>query len=214
MSTRLLLVRHGQTEWNATGRFQGQSDEPLNETGMRQAQEVGKRLAAWLARGEEPPIRAIYASDRQRAWRTAEIIRECLGGGTEIPISGEPRLREMCFGEWEGLTYAEIQQQQRELLDRWRENVERSGPPGGETLVEVASRVEAAYAAILGAHPEGTVLIVAHGGSLQIMIAQKLGLPLGRYWQLHLANGSLSELAIYPEGAILNLLNSREHLEW
>jgi alpha-ribazole phosphatase len=205
MSTRLLIVRHGQTEWNSSGRFQGQTDIPLNPTGIKQAQAVAKRLAS-----EQPA--AIYASDLQRAWQTAEIIHAALRSKPSPALVAEARLREMCFGKWEGLTYSEIQARQPKLLQRWESDLEHTTPPDGETFVGMAERVQAVLDAILATHIDATVILVAHGGPLQLMIAQALGMPAGRFWQFHLSNASLSILQVYPEGAILNLLNCTDHL--
>lgn len=206
MSTRLLIVRHGQTDWNIDGRFQGQTDIPLNATGHKQAHALARRLAA-------KPLEAIYASDLKRASLTASIIHQALSADGRSPLILEPRLREMCFGEWEGLTYREIQARQPRQLSRWESDLEQVAPPAGETLLEMAERVQAAFQSILAAHPGKSVLLVAHGGPLQMLIAQALGMPPGRFWQIHLSNASLSELNLYPEGAILNYLNSTSHLE-
>lgn len=204
MSARLLIVRHGQTDWNTDRRFQGQTDIPLNPTGEEQARAIARRMAS------ETPA-AIYASDLKRAWQTAEIIHQELPSDGRM-LSAEPRLREMCFGEWEGLTYDQIQALQPQLLPRWESDLEQTAPPGGETLLELAERVQAVFQSIIAAHDDATVLLVAHGGPLQMLITQALGLPPGRFWQVHLANASLSELSVYPEGAILSLLNCTEHL--
>jgi alpha-ribazole phosphatase len=206
MGTTLRIVRHGQTDWNTDGRFQGQTDIPLNAAGLAQAQALSRRLSA------EPPA-AIYASDLRRAWQTAEIIHQALPEEGRCPLIPEPRLREMRFGGWEGLTYAQIQSSQAQLLQRWERDLEHVAPPGGETLLELADRVQAVFQSITQAHPDSTVLLVAHGGPLQVLIASALGIPPGRFWQIHLSNGSLSELSVYPEGAILNLLNCTDHLE-
>lgn len=205
MSTKLLIVRHGQTDWNSSSRFQGHTDVPLNAVGLAQAQAISRRLSV-----ERPA--AIYSSDLQRAWQTAQIIQQALPAEARCPLIAEPRLREMCFGEWEGLTYSEIQARQHRQLEIWKSDLEHTAPPGGETLLDLKARVQAAYQDILQAHAEATVILVAHGGPLQMLIALALGLPPGRYWQVQLSNASLSELNIYPEGAILNLLNCTEHL--
>lgn len=206
MSTRLLVVRHGQTDWNISGRFQGQTDIPLNPSGLRQAQAIAERL-----RTDGPA--AIYASDLQRAWQTAKIIQAALPPDSRPPLIGEPRLREMCFGMWEGLTYNEIQARQPKLLQRWESDLEHTTPPDGENLLELAERVQEAYKSVLAAHSEGTVVLVAHGGPLQMLITQALGMPVGRFWQIHLSNASLSVVNVYPEGAIVNLLNCVDHLK-
>jgi 2,3-bisphosphoglycerate-dependent phosphoglycerate mutase len=205
MSTRLLIVRHGQTDWNTDGRFQGQTDIPLNLTGIQQAQAVAGRLST-----EQPA--AIYASDLQRAWQTGEIIQAAFQPARRVELISEPSLREMCFGEWEGLTYSEIQARQPRLLERWESDLEHNTPPGGESLLDLRKRVQAVYKSILAEHPNMTVVVVAHGGPLQTLLATALGLPAGRFWQVHLSNASLSELSIYPEGAMLNQLNCTCHL--
>jgi alpha-ribazole phosphatase len=194
--TRLLLVRHGLTDWNAAQRFQGQHDVPLNATGQQQAAALAERLA-----GE--PLQALVASDLQRARATAAAI----AARHTCPMLFEPRLREISFGAWEGLTYAEIAATHPEVLAAWEKNILENAPPGGETLAQLAGRVQAVLDDLLVAHAGETLLLVAHGGTLQVLICLALGLPPEKYWQFHLLPGSLSEIAIYPQGGILNLLN-------
>ncbi len=196
--TRLLLIRHGETDWNAQSRMQGQSDEPLNAQGRAQAAAVKVRLA-----GET--IHAIYASDLARAWETAQAL-----GIT--PIKAAPRLREMNFGTWEGLTYEEIQAYDPDVLARWGADVMDFTPPGGENLRQFAQRVAPVLEEMRNDHPEETVLLVAHGGSLQILLALALGLSPEKYWQFYMKPGFVSEVSLYPEGAIVNLLNDVCHL--
>ena len=210
MITRLLIVRHGQTAWNSDGRFQGQLDIPLDETGQLQAAAVARRLA-----GERPL--AIYTSDLSRAWQTARSIQNAIAEASAPdplpPLILEPRLREMHFGEWQGLTYAEIKDCQPELLAAWEADWLTNAPPGGETLAQLVERVQAVYHEILKAHPDGTVILVGHGGALQTIICMALGLPPERFWQLRLDNTGLADLSIYPAGALLNLFNDTCHLE-
>lgn len=196
--TRLLLVRHGETNLNTQSRMQGQSDEPLNERGRGQAEALRERLA-----GET--VHAVYASDLRRAWETATLIG-CM------PVTADPRLREMNFGEWEGLSYADIQARDKDVLARWGAEVMDFTPPGGENLRQFAKRVEPVLGELAQKHEKETVLIVAHGGSLQLLIALALGLSPEKYWQFYLKPGSLSELSLYPEGAIINLLSDTCHL--
>jgi len=193
---RLFLVRHGLTDWNAAQRFQGQHDVPLNETGQRQAAALAERLA-----GE--PLQAIYASDLQRARATVQAI----AARHTCPITIEPRLREISFGAWEGLTYAEIAAGDPAVLAAWENNILENAPPGGETLKQLSGRVQAVLDDLYLAHKDEILLLVAHGGTLQVLICLALGLPPEKYWQFHLSPGSLSEIAIYPQGGIINLLN-------
>ncbi len=210
MTTRLLIVRHGRTAWNSDGRFQGQLDIPLDEVGQAQAAAVAHRLA------RERPL-AIYASDLSRAWQTARWIQNAITEASQPdptpPLVLEPRLREMHFGEWQGLTYAEIQASQPEALAAWEADWLTNAPPGGETLVQLVERVQAVYREILAAHPDGTALVVGHGGALQALLCLALGLPPERFWQLQLDNTGVADLRVYPEGAILNLFNDTCHLE-
>jgi alpha-ribazole phosphatase len=201
MSTRLFLARHGQTAWNVKSRYMGQVDVPLDETGERQAALLGHRLA-------EEGLAAIYTSDLLRARQTAIAI----AAHQTCPLIPEARLREMDFGVWQGLTYAEIQETNRINLEAWEADRLRNTPPGGESLSQFSSRVEAAYQEIIQAHLEETTLVVAHGGVMKILLCLVLGLPPERYWQIQISPASLSEIWIYPEGGSLNLLNDACHL--
>jgi len=200
---KLILVRHGQTDWNARGRFQGQSNPPLNELGQQQAAMVGRRLA-----GQK--ILSVLSSDLQRAWQTAEIIAASRGLDMHV-VHPEPRLREMDFGDWEGLTYAEIGRRFPHALEAWQQDPSDVAPPGGESLAQLAARVQSVYNDLGNAQSE-TVLLVAHGGSLQVLLCVAFGLRPGRHWQFRLDPASLSELYVYPEGPILTLLNDTSHL--
>jgi 2,3-bisphosphoglycerate-dependent phosphoglycerate mutase len=205
--TRLLLARHGLTDWNASQRFQGQADIPLNATGRLQAARLGRRLA-----GQQ--LQAIFCSDLQRARSTAAAVAEVTQALTrQAPlIYPEPDLREMSFGGWEGMTFAEIERSDPERLVAWQADLLRVAPPGGETLQQVVDRVQAALERVLAPAIEGDYLIVAHGGPLQILVCLALGLPPDRYWQFYLSPASLSEISFYPAGAILNRLNDTGHL--
>ena len=199
-SIRLLLARHGLTDWNIERRYQGQTDVPLNETGRRQARALARRLA-----GEE--IDAIYASDLRRAWETAQYI----AGRHTCPLQPDPRLREMCFGVWEGLTYDEISRMYPEALAAWVASPD-SPPPGGEPLGQVVQRVDEMLAALRKTHRRQTVVLVAHGGLLQVLLCTALEFPPLARWKFRLDTASLSELYLYDDGAILTSLNDRHHL--
>ncbi len=203
MNTRLLLVRHGETAWNAEGRFMGQLDIPLDETGRGQVLTVAMRL-----RDERPA--AIYSSDLARARDTALAIQSALTSHADLKT--DPRLREMGFGDWEGLTYAEVRERDPQALAHWETDSLHVSPPNGETLLTFAERVEDAYYHICAVHREQTVIIIAHGGSLQLLVARALGLPPEKFWQLHLSNASLSDLRVHDTGVILHLFNDTSHL--
>src|SRR5215475_15428626 len=127
---RFLLIRHAATAWTAQGRFQGQTDIPLSPHGRRQATALAQRLMT-------ETLHVLCASDLQRTWETAQTI----AAPHALRVHAEPRLREMAFGRWEGLTYAEIQQQDAESLATWEHDQLHRSPPGGETLLQMTERI-------------------------------------------------------------------------
>jgi probable phosphoglycerate mutase len=203
MTTRMLLVRHGQTAYNAEVRFMGQLDIPLDEIGRLQAFAVAKRL-----QNERPA--AIYCSGLARAFDTATAIRSAIASHPELRIDG--RLTEGDFGAWQGKTYDSLKVRDAAKLEAWEADRLHVAPPEGESLPQIAERVQAAYADICAENPDKTVIIVAHGGSLQVLITLALGLPLEAYWKMWVSNASVSELRIDEWGAILHLLNDVGHL--
>jgi len=198
---RLLLIRHAATAWTAQGRFQGQTNIPLSPHGRRQATALAQRLMA-------ETLHMLYASDLQRAWETAQTI----AAPYALHVHAEPRLREMAFGRWEGLTYTEMQQQDAQSLAAWEHDQLHSPPPGGETLLQMTERIRAAYVDMLAAGQDKTVGLVAHGGPLQLLLCLALGLPPQAYWKFAVSPASLSELCVYEQGAILTCLNDTHHL--
>lgn len=199
---RLVLIRHGATAWTAAGRFQGHTDVPLSPHGQRQA-------AALAAARLPAALHGLYASDLQRAWATAAVLATQYG----LTAQPEPRLREVAFGRWEGSTYAELQERDPQTLSAWEHDVLHVPPPGGETLLQLAERVRAVYTGIVAAHQGQTIALVAHGGALQACLCLALGLPLQEHWRLALAPASLTELCLYPAGAILTRFNDTHHLQ-
>ena len=200
---RLLLIRHGTTAWNQEGRYQGQSDLPLDETGAQQALALGHRLA-------RQEIDAIYASDLVRASQTASAIAE----PHSLAVRPEPRLREIDFGAWDGLTHREIAQHYPQELTAWGDDPLNTAPHGGESLGQVTARVRAALDHICLLHPDQTVAIVAHGGSLQVLLCLALGLTPNARWQFRVSPASLSELHLDGRGAVLTRLSDCSHLDF
>jgi alpha-ribazole phosphatase len=183
--TRLILIRHGETDWNVEGRWQGHADVPLNARGRAQAQEIDESLAGTR-------IDAIYASDLKRTEETARPLAR--SQGLEIRI--DPRLREIDQGEWQGLLIEEIQNRYADEFRRRRENPLEVAPPGGENALQVRERVLAAVGDILAAHPGRTVAIVSHGFSLAVIRAYFQGVPITKVWNLVPDNGQVVELEI------------------
>ncbi len=167
--TRLCLIRHGQTDWNLEGRYQGQSNVPLNEAGRAQAQALRGQL-----HGQS--FAAIYSSDLRRAKETAEIIATDF----HLLVKAEPRLREINQGEWEGQQVEAIRDRYARLWEQRSLDPASLRPPGGETVGEVAKRVYAALDDIASIYPAASVLIVSHGLALATVICRVRGIPLGR----------------------------------
>lgn len=166
--TEILLARHGETEWNAERRWQGHTDVPLNALGRDQAHDLAARLA-----GEHLDV--IYASDLSRARETAEIVGAALG----VPVRTLPELREIDVGSWSGRTTEEIQREDHGARDRVREH--GYGWEGGETPAQMAERVVAAVRELAAAHPDGRILLVAHGGVIRALGAAAAGIGYAEY---------------------------------
>lgn len=196
----LILVRHGETEWNAQRRYQGQSDVPLSELGVRQAELVAERLA-------RHEIDAVYASDLKRAWETAQIIVEKNG----LNVSSEPRLRELKFGILEGLTFDEAQEQYPEMIAAWLDDFHQT-PEGAETIDLFNARVISLLEDLKRQYDEQTVLLVAHGGPLSELLRVVLELSPQKRWYLELENASMSEVLIAADFVSLKRLNDTCHL--
>jgi len=204
---RLLLVRHGETEWTRTGRYQGTTDTALSEIGLAQAQALATRLAG-------VKLAAILSSDLRRALDTAAPIARAHAQ----PVCPEPRLREIGFGVWEGLTWTQIEQQDPLTWAQWTADPMSAMPAGGESLSSIAARLNQLLAELAARPDDETILLVAHGGSLRVLICLALGLPPGSAWSLRMENAALSELYVWPGTgsqvkAILSLLNDRHHLD-
>jgi len=191
-ATRLIVVRHGETAWNVDTRIQGHLDIPLNATGLWQARQLGDALA-----GEA--ISAIYTSDLLRARRTAQAVADATGAA----LVDEPGLRERAFGSFQGRTFAEVEAEQPEQARRWRQRDPHFAPEGGETLVQLRERIAATTHRLAAQHTGGLVVLVAHGGVLDVLYRLATGqeLQAPRTWQL--ANAAINRLLWTPEGLSL-----------
>ncbi len=171
--SHLCLVRHGQTDWNLVGRYHGQSDVPLNQNGRAQAHLLAQQLLG-------QSFAAIFTSDLQRARETAEIIASVI----DLPVTLEPRLREIDQGEWEGQLADEIKARYAGL---WQERIVdpiNVRPPNGETVGEVATRVYTALDDIARLYPVSKVLISSHGLALATIICKVRGISIGQAYTL------------------------------
>ena len=150
--TRLLLVRHGESEWNAAGRWQGWGDPPLTDLGRQQAARAAEALAG--------SVDHVATSDLARARQTADILASALGIGD---VDVDPDLRELDVGEWTGLTNDELVERFPDEIARWR-NGPRTAPPRGEHYDAFGERIARGLGRLAAAHPRGSVVVVAHGG--------------------------------------------------
>jgi len=198
---RLLLVRHGETDLNHVGRLQGHTDVDLSALGYRQVELLSDSLAA-------ERIDIIYSSDLRRAAKTAEII----ASRHQKPVIASPDLREINYGDLQGLNLDEIAQQFPDVARVFRTKPLRLKFPGGESVDQLRARVDR-FLGQFKPGPEQTVLIAAHGGPLRFMICSLLGIDAEHWQQLQLDPSSLSIISIYPEITMLSRLNDTSHLK-
>jgi broad specificity phosphatase PhoE len=200
---RLILIRHGETDWNATLRYQGHANVPLNEQGREQARKTGARLARSGAT-------ALYTSDILRAAETAEIIGS-INGLKPQPM---PNLREIDVGQWEGLTPEELYRRFPEHMAAFDRDPARTVRLGGESYAQLQQRSLVALNDIHAAHPgDELVLAVSHGGTIRALLCHIIGLDLAHFGRLWLDNGSLTELRHGAHGWRLVRLNDAAHME-
>lgn len=176
---QVILVRHGETDWNLAGRFQGHADPGLNAKGKSQAMGASELLAS-----EE--VNVIFTSDLARAVETGRQIGAVHG----VPLNMEPLLREINFGAWEGLTFRELQAEYPEVLREWLQDPFTFRVPGGETAGELGERVLLAWDKILHeSNSAQTVVIVAHAGPLRMLLCLLTGMDLSRQWEFLIRHG-------------------------
>jgi probable phosphoglycerate mutase len=200
--TRILAVRHGETAWNRDTRIQGHTDIDLNAHGRWQAAQLAQAL-------RDEPIHAFYASDLSRAFETAEAVAQVHGQ----TVNQHTGLRERHFGSFEGRTWAEVESDFPEEARAWRTRVPDFAPMGGESLLQLQTRVVQTVSELAARHPGQQVLMVAHGGVLDILYraATRLDLQAPRSWQL--TNTAINRLLWTPEGLSLVGWADTRHLD-
>jgi broad specificity phosphatase PhoE len=199
---RLLLVRHGQSTWNREHRIQGQLDPPLSEEGRRQAEHLGRRLAASRLSG-------FYASDLKRAWETAAILGRA-AGATPEPLAA---MREIFLGAWEGLRTDELAERYPEAWASWTEEPDWDLVPGGEGAAPFEARVAAGLETILERHSHGDVLVVTHGGVIQVALHRVVGRGNRGLFPFRIQNASLSVIEKRDQRLVIAGVNDVSHLE-
>jgi probable phosphoglycerate mutase len=193
--TTLLLVRHGETDWNREQRFQGHADPPLNQTGRAQAVDLSVELAA-------EPIAAVYSSPLRRAFETAEIVA---AAHDHQPVTLDA-LMEVDVGSWQGLSRAELEKRHPEELARWLDDADGFQFDGGESYAQLGARVIPALLELAARHPGERVLAVTHGGPIRTTLAHVDGVSRAeaRRRGPTIVNGFVVELA-YRNGNLLRI---------
>lgn len=199
--TKLILIRHGRTLWNSSGKFQGQSDIELSQEGVSQAEKLAENFPV-------THIDRVYSSNLKRAYITGEIIAKKFN----VPIIKDKRLCEVSFGSWEGLTYDEIHEKWPNEIETMFSTPDVLTMPEGESFAQVQKRGVEALLDIVNKHPDETIAITAHGGILRTLLAYALHMPLRYIWTLRQDNTAVNIVAFYGDKINVELLNSTAHL--
>ncbi|MBO4163220.1 bifunctional RNase H/acid phosphatase [Micromonospora antibiotica] len=203
-ATRLILVRHGETEWTVQHRYAGRADVPLSESGQAQARATATRVAA-LA----PSVAAVLSSPLSRCTATAEAIAGALGG---LPVRRQDDWVECDFGDWDGHTFAEVRDRWPGELDAWLAST-RVAPPGGESFTEVGQRVDRAMVALREAYPGETVVVVSHVSPIKLALRDALAAGDAILHRLYLDAAGISVLDMWPDGGVaVRSVNDTAHL--
>ncbi len=200
----LYLTRHGETQWNRLGKTQGSRDICLNDLGRTQGKMLGQRLK------RSNTIDSIYCSDLSRARETAETIGDMLN----IIPNCNALLREVSFGDWEGLTIAEIEELYPGALDRWRNDPSFS-PKYGESLLDVHDRIRSFIRMLEINHPDSdeNILVVSHATTTKMLILSLMGIPLNLITGFKINQASLSLLKVNGSNNSIIYLNDTHHLD-
>ena len=204
VKTTFYLIRHGETDWNVTGRWQGHADVPLNEIGRAQARRLAERI-----RTQGPRFDALYSSDLQRAWETAGAVAAV----TDLSPQPLPQLREIDVGSWSGLTGAEVRAHDGETYERIQsgEDVARGG---GERFLDLYTRVVAAIEQLARAHTGQLLGLVTHGGAVRAVLLHAARDKRGiNPYRIHIGNTAITVVHCGQAGWGLDVINDMAHLE-
>ena len=198
---RLFLLRDGETEWSRERRFTGTHDPALSAAGARQAAAAAAALAAM-------PLKAVYASPRERTRATAELIAM----PHELAVQLDPRLADMDFGRWQGLTAEEAADTTPALYEQWQRAPGGVTAPGGEALAAVVARVREVTDELQRAHAGDAVVLVTHAVVVRLIVLDALGLDADRLWSVDASPGGLSEIEYRPGWVTVHRMNTLSHL--
>jgi phosphoserine phosphatase len=204
VSMRMIIVRHGESEWNRIHRYQGQIDAPLSELGIRHAHLLAERL-------RDEPIDCIYTSPLQRCSHTTNIISDY---HPDVPIHKDPALMEIHHGDWQGKYADEITAHYAEGLKEWRIHPMRSQMPGegGESFSNVLKRSLEFKERVIAQHKDQTILVSTHDVVIKILIADVLDMNMDTINRIWLTNGSISTIVYGDEMSYLACLSDASHL--
>ena len=199
----ILLVRHGQTEWNRVERFRGRIDIELNATGLEQARKTASRIQKhW-----QPA--AIFSSPLKRATQTANLIAE----SQNLQVISDPALMDIDYGGWQGLTPDEVRSRWPEQIEFWYRHPELAQIPAGESLVQVQTRAMALVTSISKDNPNATLLLVSHTVVNRLILLGILGLGIDHYWRLKQEPCAINLIESNEQGFTLCSMNDTCHLE-
>jgi broad specificity phosphatase PhoE len=197
----VILVRHGETEWNVAEVFRGRIDIGLNETGLEQAELLAKCL-------RDIRIDAIYSSPLKRALKTAERI----AGYHELNVETTPALVDFDYGEWQGLSRQEVKDRYKELYAQWLNHPGQVKIPAGESLDDVRRRVTSVIDKVIAAKYEGSVVLVSHRVVNKVLICALLGLDNSHFWNIRQDTGGMTNFTYQKERFILTRHNDTSYL--
>ena len=200
--TEIIIIRHGETEWNKTGRFQGHSDVPLSAEGRAQAAMLGKNLAV-------DHVDMIYASDLTRAMETAAPLAQRFG----LEVISDPQLRELNFGAWEGRNFNDVNAENPNAMKNFYTDPERANIPESEPFPEFQRRIAGRVREIIARERGKRIVIVSHGASIRILLADILSMPIRSIWHLSQLNTAVNKIRFEDDGfAVVTLMNDTSHL--
>ena len=200
--TKVILLRHGQTEWNILGKYQGKTDVPLSAEGKAQARQLAEHFPV-------SAVDAVYSSDLSRAAFTAKCIAEKFN----LPVNLEPQFREIDFGEWEGLSFKEIAARYPYAADgQFWQKPDEITIPGGETFAALQTRAMTRLNEIIAAADGKTIAVAAHGAINRVILAEALHMNLRYVWSIRQFNTAVNIIVYDGVWRTVELINGTAHL--